>query len=182
MSKNEYDKYWSSGDMTRWNINDSIWWKSRQTNCEWTDREGSWMENICSDYDKLYYFINGSLPEIPANAESYQRLLYKGYILKKDGRYRVNIILCDSEKKFNDFIPNASEEITDLSREFAVQQTKAELLNQPAHMHEQIKYYQQYAACGLHTRIMEQLLDMGVLKMPTDEQKKGLCTVMFTGE
>lgn len=34
-------------------------------------------------------------------------------------------------------------------------------------------------ACALHTRIIEQLIDMGVLKIPTDEEKKGLCTVLF---
>jgi hypothetical protein len=29
---------------------------------------------------------------------------------------------------------------------------------------------------------MEQLLDMGVLTLPTEKQAKGLCTVMFMGK
>lgn len=49
-------------------------------------------------------------------------------------------------------------------------------------MHGQIRYYNQNAACALHTRIMKQLLDMGVLKLPTAEQAKGLCAILFLGE
>lgn len=37
-------------------------------------------------------------------------------------------------------------------------------------------------ACALHTRIMKRLLDMDVLKLPTQEQAKGLCTVLFLGD
>ena len=36
--------------------------------------------------------------------------------------------------------------------------------------------------CLLHTHIMEYLLNKGVLKLPTEEQRKGLCTVMFLGQ
>jgi hypothetical protein len=168
--------------MWRNHTNNDVWWESWQLNCEWTDREGFWMDNLSDDYDKLYYFINGMLPEISANAESYRRLLDKGYLLKNDEEYKVNIILCDSEKKWWEFIPDTSEEINALSKEYAELHTKAELLNQPAHMHGQIRYYGQNSACALHTHIMEQLLDMGVLTLPTEKQAKGLCTVMFVGE
>jgi RNA polymerase sigma factor (sigma-70 family) len=180
--KVEHDQYWYCGDMWRNHTNNDVWWESWQLNCEWTDREGFWMDNLSDDYDKLYYFINGTLPEISANAESYRRLLDKGYLLKNDEEYKVNIILCDSEKKWWEFIPDTSEEINALSKEYAELHTKAELLNQPAHMHGQIRYYGQNSACALHTHIMEQLLDMGVLTLPTEKQAKGLCTVMFVGE
>lgn len=174
-------KYWSCGDMWRNTMKQDVWWKSWQLDCYWTSRRGLWMDNLNEDYDKLYYYLNNMLPETISNIESYQRLLDKGYLLKKDGGYKVNIILCDSEEKWFNYIPDAGNEITALSREYAEQATKAALVNQPAHMHEQIKYYNQNAACSLHTRIMEQLLDMGVLTEPDDEQKKGLLTIMFTG-
>lgn len=35
---------------------------------------------------------------------------------------------------------------------------------------------------ALHTHIMERLLEIGVLTEPTPEQKKGMLTVIFTGE
>ena len=76
----------------------------------------------------------------------------------------------------------STEEIKNLSREYAAEALKAELYGQPEHMHELLTCFAQNIACKLHTRIMKQLLDMGVLKTPTEEQAKGLCTVMYIGE
>ena len=180
--KSGYNQYWSCGDMWRNHYDENIWWESWQMNCHYTDREGYWQENRKTDYDKLFHFINGNLPESSANAESYQRLLDKGYLLKENGEYKTNIILCESAEKWRGLFAPASEEILELSREYAKHNTKAALLNQPKHMHEQIAYYLQGSAQWLHTQVMEQLLDMCVLTEPTPEQKKGLLTIMFLGE
>ncbi len=174
--------YWSCGDMTRDEMNDKVWWKSWQLDCAWAGRSGGWRDNYNSDYTKLFYFMRGELPEIPSNADSYQRLLDKGYLLKENGGYKVNMILCDSEKKWHEHIPDAPEEILALSREYAEKTLEGTLYNQPEHMHEQLKYFNQNSAVSLRTWIMKQLLDMGVLKLATPEQKKALCTVMFLGE
>jgi len=182
ISDAEPNIYWSCGDMGRDNFSDGIWWKSWQLNCHWTGRNGGWRDNLSEDYDKLYFWLKNDLPETAANVESYARLLDKGYLIKRGNDYKCNIILCDSEQKWQKFIPEVSEEITKLSREYAQEATKAELYGQPEHMHELIKHMNQGSACMLKTRIMKQLLDMGVLKMPTEEQAKGLCTIMFMGE
>lgn len=172
--------YGFCGDMWRDRCNEEIWWKSWQLDHHWAGRTKYWMDNLTEDYDKMYFWLNDQLPETAANAESYARLLDKGYLLKSDGSYKCNLILCDSEQKWYEFIPDAPEEITELSREYAAEALKAELYGQPEHMHELIRYYNQNVACTLHTRVMKALLDMGVLKLPTEEQAKGLCTIMFT--
>ena len=182
MSDAEEFIYGFCGEMTRDNINDNIWWKSWQINCHWTARNGGWMDNLIEDYDKMYFWLNNQLPETAANAESYARLLDKGYLLKENGDYKCNLIICDSEQKWWSLIPEAGEEIKDLSREYAAEAVKGDLYGQPQHMHEMIKCLCQNAATQLHTRVMKHLLDMGVLKLPTEEQAKGLCTIMFTGE
>lgn len=182
VSDAEPNIYWACGDMWRDHFSDDIWWKSWQLNCHWTDRNGGWRDNLSEDYDKLYFWIKNDLPETAATVESYARLLYKGYLIKSNNSYRCNLILCDSERKWQDFIPEASDEITNLSREYAAEATKAELYGQPEHMHKLIKHLNRGSACMLKTRVMKLLLDMGVLKMPTEEQAKGLCTIMFTGE
>lgn len=182
MSDTDRDIYWACGGMTRKHITDSMRWESWQLNCHWTGRDCGWRDNLSEDYDKLYFWLKEQLPESSANAESYARLLEKGYLIKNCDGYRCNLILCDSKQKWQDFIPNATEEIMELSREYAAEVTKAELYGQPEHMHELIRYLNQNAACALHTRVMKVLLDMGVLKMPTEEQAKGLCTIMFLGE
>ncbi len=179
LDNSDGDKYWACGSMWRRAESNDCPWISWQLNCHWTDRERGWRDNLLDDYEKLYRFLRGELPEQPVNADSYRRLLDKGYLLKKDGGYKCNIILCDNEKKWWDYIPAAPVEITELSKEYAKEAARAELIGQPEHMHQLIEYYAQNDACSLHTRIIDRLLDMGVLKMPTDEQKKGLCTILF---
>ena len=186
ISDAEPNIYWACGDMWRNNFSDGIWWKSWQLDHNWAGREGFWRDNLTEDYDKMYFWLKDQLPETVSNAESYARLLDKGYLLKKDDGCRCNLILCDSEKKWWeyiwDYIPEATEEVKELSREYNNEALKAELHGQPEHMHELIKYYNQNWVCMLHTRVMKILLDMGVLKMPTEAQAKGLCTIMFRGE
>ncbi|MBQ7784098.1 MAG: RNA polymerase sigma factor [Oscillospiraceae bacterium] len=182
MSDAEPNIYWACGDMWRDRCNEEVWWKSWQLDCHWCKREGLWRDNLTEDYDKMYFWLNNQLPQIASNAESYARLLEKGYLLKDGDSYKCNIILCDSEQKWWKYIPEATEEITALSREYAAEALKAELYGQPEHMHELIRYYNQNCACMFHTRVMKILLDMGVLKMPTEDQAKGLCTIMFMGE
>lgn len=171
--------YGFCGDMWRDHCSEDMWWKSWQLDCHWTGRKGFWVNNLSEDYDKMYFWLKGELPENQSNAESYARLLEKGYLLKDNGGYKCNLIRCYDEGKWWGFIPEAPVEITELSKEYAAEVCRAELYGQPEHMHELIKYYSQNSACSLHTRVMKILLDMGVLKMPTEEQAKGLCTVMF---
>lgn len=181
--------YWACGDMWR-NSQDSAnsftWdkpssWRSWRLDVYWGSREG-WRENHTEDFEKLYYFMKGELAENEANVYAYKRLLDRGYLVKTDEGYKVNIILSDSMDKWFGLFPKASDEVTALSREYAEKAAEADTLNQPEHMHELIRYYDQNAACILHTHIMEYLLNKGVLKLPAEEQRKGLCTVMFFGQ
>lgn len=171
--------YGFCGHMWRENFSDNISWKSWQFNCHWTDRASDWRENRNEDYDKLYFWLNGLLPGTVSNAENYARLLEKGYILKEGNEYKSNIILCDSEDKWWEFIPEANSQAMELSREYVSHAIRAELCGQPEHMHELIRHLSKNATCKLYTRIMKELLDMGVLKEPTEKQAKGLCTIMF---
>lgn len=152
--------------------------KSWRLDVYWGNNTG-WRENLTEDYEKLYYFIKGSLEENEANICSYRRLLDRGYLIKDGTDYKVNIIISDSTDKWFELFPDAPEEITELSREYARLSADADIIGQPEHMHPLIRYYSQNAACALHTRIMKYLLDKNVLSLPNEDQRKGLCTVMF---
>ncbi len=174
--------YGSCGPMWREEYTDTKWWKSWQFNSYWSDRQLDWHDCNNRDFDKLYFFTRGELPDTVANIESYQRLLDKGYLLRYDKGYRLNIITCGSEKQWWEHIPAAPEDIRLLCEECAAEITRAELIGQPEHMHEQIKFLNRNAATSCHTRMMKYLVDNGVLKEPTPEQKKGLCTILFLGK
>ncbi len=174
--------YWFCGHMWREHTENDIWWRSWQLDCHWAGREGLWRDNLPEDFDKMYFWLNGQLPENISTVESYARLLDKGYLVKTDGCYKCNLILCDSESKWWSIIPKVDEAIRKLCREYSLKATEAELYGQPEHMHELLKEYNKNGAVKLHTRVMKVLLDIGVLKLPTAEQAKGLCTVMFKGK
>ncbi len=174
--------YGFCGHMWREHIDNDIWWKSWQLDCYWTDRSGGWKTNKDEAFDKLYFYLKGQLPENISNVESYARLLDRGYLIKTENNYKCNLILCDSHDKWWNYIPDADENTISIVREYAALALKAALYGQPPHMHELIKYYNVGCACSLHTRVMKVLLDMDILKLPSKEQAKGLCTVMFTGE
>lgn len=182
--------YWACGSMWRCpDMGPNQWfswdepsaWKSWRLDVYWGSRDG-WRENRNDDYDKLFYFMKGELAENDANLYAYKRLLDRGYLVKTDSGYKVNIILSQSMSKWFELFPEPNNEVKALSKEYAEKIAEADILNQPKHMHEQIRYYDQNAACALHTHIMEYLLNKGVLKLPTEEQRKGICTVMFLGE
>lgn len=147
-------------------------WRSWRLDVYWGSREG-WRENLTEDYEKLYYFMKGELAENDANLYAYKHLLDRGFLVKTDTGYKVNIILSQSMDKWFGLFTKANEEITALSKEYAEKAAEADTLNQPEHMHEQIRYYGQNSACTLHTHIMEYLLNKGVLKLPAEEQRGG---------
>ena len=174
--------YGYCGDMWRDNISDAVWWKAWQLNCHWTDRQGGWKENLSTDFDKLYFFAKGKLPQNESNAESYARLLDTGYIVKLRDAYKLNCITCDSLDKWCKLFNNPDEEITTLCEEYSSLYAEAELCGQPKHMHDRIIYESRIASTALVTRVMKSLLDDGILKLPSDTQAKSLLTILFTGK
>lgn len=175
---------WRSPDMgaDKWfSWDEPSAWKSWRLDVCWGNFKG-WRENRNDDYDKLYYFLKGELAENDANLYAYKRLLDRGYLVKTDNGCKVNIILSQSMNKWFDILPEPEDDIIALSKEYAKKTADIDVMEQPEHMHELIRYYAQNNACGLHTHIMDYLLQKGVLKLPTEEQRKGLCTVMFLGE
>ena len=157
-------------------------WKSWQLGTHWDNRVPDWRDNKNDDFVKLYSYLCGELKYDELNISSYQRLLDKGYLIKNDKDFKVNIILSYSMKKWYDFITPANKGLIELSKEYEQEMNKIDLPDQPQFMHKLIKYFNQNYACSLHTRAMKQLLDMGILKEPNEKQRNGLCTVMFLGE
>lgn len=157
-------------------------WESWQLSTYWDDRSPSWTENKAEDYVKMYLYLCGELAYNELNISAYQRLIDKGYLIKKDKGFKVNVILSYSKGKWFDMITPGNERIKELAKRYCEEHSKILLRDQPEHVHELIRFFCQQSATVLHTRVMKILLDMGVLKEPSEEQRNGLCTVMFLGE
>lgn len=87
----DQDKYNICGDMTRAG---KYPWHSWQINTYYDNRPGDWRENLYSDYDALYEFYTGRLPEADANLDKYRRLYEKGYLTKTK---QVNLIVIQDD-------------------------------------------------------------------------------------
>ncbi len=154
-------------------------WRGWQMNTSFDSRTVCWNDNLHSDYENLYYFIKGELPQTSVNVGVYKRLLDKGYLIKENGSFKLNVIVVQNSDDWSKLVPPITEELLELSKRYAKESCALNLLNQPEHVHEIIRYYSQNSACALHTYIMKELLDMNILKQPTSDQAKGLCTILF---
>lgn len=172
--------YNSCGDMYRGKEEQSIlgW----QFNTVWSNRGFDWRDNLTSDYIGIYHFINGELLENNVNIDVYRRLVDKGYLIKNQNGYKVNIVYCLSKEitdKFKDILPSPSEKILRLAQEFDKVAYEIEKTNQPIHMYKAIRYCCQNRLATIHTYVLKNLVDRGLLKEPTSEEAKGISTILF---
>lgn len=177
-------KYSCCGPMTRWA--DKYNFAAFQINSYYDDRGGGWKNNLLSDYEYLYEFISNKIGKETENLEKYQRICEKGYLVDDN----VNIIfikLDDPKKQWSDYIFNNLAKPDECVYEHAKQASKKMIDIQspiyPEHMQELMK------ACNSANNIfsgrvimmvMEKLVEQGKIKLPTDMQKHGLMTIMFS--
>ena len=58
---------------------------------KYSSRQGTWQNNLYTDYEYLYEFMNGSLTDSTVNAEKFKRLRERGY-LTEDNKVNVMIV------------------------------------------------------------------------------------------
>lgn len=171
--------YGFCGPMWRNYFSETSNWRGWQMNTFFDSRKIDWHDNLQTDYESIYYFIKGELPQTEVNIGAYKRLSDKGYLIKNGEDFKLNVIVVQSLDAWYKLIAPVSEELLDISKQFAKDVCELTLQNQPEHVHGIIKYYSQNMACTLHTYIMNELLDIKVLQKPTADQAKGLCTILF---
>lgn len=153
-----------------------------QVNTTWSNREFDWRDNLTNDYIWLYHFVNGDVVENNVNIDIFRRLIDKGYLVKEDNGYKVNVIYCENKKitdKFNEIIPSPSEKIIKIGSELDKASYEIEKFGQPLHIHKIIRYKCQNRLTSLKTYVLKNLVDRGLLKEPNAEEAKGISTILF---
>lgn len=178
-------KYGACGNMTRGSMKNYpifAW----QLNTYYDNREGNWRECLSTDFDYLYEFVIGTLKKEESQIEKFRRLYDKGYLRDDD---TVNIIIINDGKENNflsgDFakaIPAITDELKDISDEFDNEMQKINMPLYPKHMQGLCKAWTSNCMChnATRTRVLEQLLQTGVLTLPTEKQKAGINTLLFS--
>lgn len=181
----EKRKYHICGNMTRESLKNypiSTW----QIDTYYDGRVGAWCECLASDFDDLYEFIKGTLKKENSQIEKFQRLYEKGYLTPDD---QVNLIVVKEENgkylteaNFTKNLPGITDELKEAGDKLDHEIYEINKDLYPKHMQDLTKSWSSNCLSGnnIRSRVLEQLLDSGVLKMPAEERRAGLTTLLFS--
>ena len=170
---------WACGHMTRRSERyENLF--SVQLNTAYDTRPNGWEDNQTEDYDILYEFITGQLPENQPNLSKYQRLFDRGLVVRREGGISVNVPVVKSGVPAFDLF-----EGIDVQELFAIYTDCSEKIADlqdplfPAHMREYNRA--RLLACGtnLDMYIYRWMLDHGVIALPEDDRRGGIMTVVL---
>lgn len=173
-------KYGACGDMNRESGKYNL--HGWQLDTIYDSRENGWRNNLSSDYESLYEFIKDALKKEDSQIDKFRRLYEKGYLRKEDDK--VNIVCVHDSSKGGDFtarLPEIPDALKTLESDFDRELFDARKKLYPEHMQGLCKAWSGGCLAMNETRlrVVERLLQTGVLKLPEDKQKAGLDTLLF---
>lgn len=174
----DFSSYWGCGSMTR--ISEkyprvSSW----SIDTKYCSRQGAWGNNLTSDYEYLYEFINGTLVDNTANAEKFNRLKEREFLTEDN---QVNIMLVKGDRKeFFAKIPSLPEHIKREYADYAMEAAMEEAKAYPPQMQDLIISYSVNGLIGTTVAIMVMDLLYGKVFRPlTQNEKVTSQLVMFS--
>ncbi len=147
----------------------------------WNGVPLDWRTNKAEDYKLMYHFLKGNLPQDDRNIDSYETLIEKGYLTKTDDGFKANIVYVPDSATvdaLDAILPKPDKEILDIAKSLDEQIYKLKAIGQPKHMLKTIKYNCQNSLSRVHVYAMKHMLDIGALKLPTEEQRKQICNIL----
>ncbi|MDR0861787.1 MAG: sigma-70 family RNA polymerase sigma factor [Oscillospiraceae bacterium] len=176
--------YAACGNMTSGSAKDypqASW----QLDTYYDGRTGNWVNHKAEDFDYLYEFFTGRIDKTDTNIDKFRRLYEKGYLASDD---TVNLIVVGFNEKTwkqdTDLImnlPGMTDELRAIGAELDREIYELDAPLFPAHMQELCRAWSTDCLSNnaTRTRVLEQLLISGVLTLPSENRKNGLCTLMF---
>ena len=171
--------YWSCGNMFRWSEKYPAVY-SWSVNSRYSSREGYWQNNRLSDYEYLYEFICGELPETTANNEKITRLKERGY-LTSDNKPAIMIVKSD-HKDFFKKLPVLDEALKKCFANIALELAMIEAKDYPKQIQDLIVYYgvNNFISNMTALMVLDILYSNGTFKPLTEEEKITSQLIMFS--
>lgn len=152
---------------------------SVQMNTAYDTRPNGWQDNLYTDYEILYDFITGKLPETQPNLVSYQRLFTRGLVARREGGISVNVPVVKSDlPAFDLFDGIDTKELIAIYRECSEKIADLQEPLYPAHMRDYNRARLLAYGTNLDMYIYRWMLDHGVLTLPEDDRRGGIMTVV----
>ncbi len=142
-------------------------------------RKGGWKNNLCTDYDYVYEFINGTLDDSLANADKMARLRERAFITA-DNRVNIMVVKGDAQAIENRFPPldeAIKSRFADAILEYALQEAK----DYPPQMQDMVIAEQVQGFIGGTVAMMalDILYENGTFKPLTEQEKVTADLLMF---
>lgn len=190
------EKEYICGPMCAWERDVPLYAWSLGT--KMSDREPGWEDNLDSDYVSLVMVMNGKMPKTEAVLDKYVRLYERGLLRQGDDSVNVIVVkerpvngfFADIEKnqtvKWEDaagslgkYIPQMGEEVLAKIDKLCEQRVQIEKQYYPKHMHVMLETLRKAKKINV-IMVIEELLKRGILKPLTEDQKKGVMTVVYS--
>ncbi|MDE6030012.1 MAG: sigma-70 family RNA polymerase sigma factor [Oscillospiraceae bacterium] len=185
--------YWTCGTMVRnnyvYNSEDNSYthtFDAVSLDCRFADRKGGWRDNLNSDWESLVKFINGGRDSL--NAEEYKRVCDKGYVHEDKAQPVILRVKLNDGETLGGSLDRLIEEkaiipqeIERLSKQMDDEAFAALKNNYPEHMHTVLKNMTCTNVIGgsqMVPRVVEKMLEKGMLKPLTDIQRKSVFSVL----
>lgn len=174
----DYPAYWSCGNMLRWSDKyPSVF--SWSIDSRYSSREGTWKNNLLSDYEYLYEFITGAIEDTPANKEKFDRLKKRGY-LSEDNKVNIMIVHGD-QNKFFEKLPLLNEDIKKIFADYALEQAMLIAKDYPQQMRDLViaENASTFVSNIVALMVMDILYGNGTFTPLTEDEKVTSNLIMF---
>lgn len=173
------ETYYTCGSMTHWSEKyTSV--HSWSVDSKYSSRKGGWENNLTTDYEYLYEFLNGTLVDNPANAEKLNRLREREF-LTADNKVNIMIMQATAEDFFKK-IPKPDEGFKERFADYALETAMLEAKAYPPQMQDLVINWGVGSFIGNEVALM--VLDIlygdGTFKPLTESEKVTSTLLMFS--
>ena len=175
----DISSYWACGSMTRQSEKyPAVFSWSVDSRC--CSRKGNWKNNCTCDYEYLYEFLSGNLPDIVANAEKFARLREREFL---DEKNKINVIVMKKTySEFCDRIPTLEDRLKTKFADFALESSMIKARNYPLQMQDLIvsRGVSGFIGTEVAMMAMDILYQNGIFKPLTEREKITVDLIMFS--
>lgn len=169
--------YGACGYMTRGSAQYPV--ESLQMKTAFDTRPNWWEDNQAADYEYLYEYITGQLPENQPNLAKYRRLFDRGLITRGERGISVNLPVIKTDLPELDLFKDADMAAMEQTlRTLSQKQIELLLPLYPARLHDYVRAAYAGGFGSLYMYFYHWLVDHGYLTIPEGDRRKGIMTVV----
>lgn len=169
---------WACGNMTRYSEKYPVC--SWSIDSRYSSREGSWKNNLTSDYEYLYEFMIGAIADDLVNADKFKRLRERQFISENN---QVNIMVVKGKAEdFFEKIPELDEKCKKQFADYAFEYAQTVARDYPPQMRDLIFSWTAggFISNAVALMVMDILYANGTFRALSDREKITSNLILFT--